>query len=45
MYDSYVAHHCACMVNIVKDVDLSCYDDAIGNVEWEKSMVVDANET
>ena len=35
MYDSYVAFH---MAKIVQDVEPTCYDDDVGNMEWEKAM-------
>ena len=49
-YDSYVACHCAFMAKIVQDVEPTCFEDAIGDVKWEKSMheemaALDANET
>ena len=33
MYDT---HHCGYMANIVHDVEPTCFDDAIGDVKWEK---------
>ena len=50
MYDGYVAHHYAYMAKIVQDAEPTCFDDAIGNVKWEKAMdeemaALDANET
>ena len=50
MYDSYVARHCAYMAKIVQDVEPTCFDDAIGDVKWEKAMdeemaALDGNET
>ena len=49
-YDSYVAHHCAYMAKIVQDVEPTCFDEAVGNVEWEQAMheemdALDVNET
>ena len=49
-YDSYVASHCAFMAKIVQDVEPTCFDDAYGDVKWEKAMdeemaALDANET
>ena len=37
-YDSYVACHCAYMAKIVQDVEPKCFDEAVGNVEWEHAM-------
>ena len=50
MYDGYVAHHYAYMAKVVQDEELTCFDDAIGNVKWEKAMdeemaALYANET
>ena len=49
-YDSYVARHCAYMAKIVQDIQPTCFDDAIGDVKWEKAMdeemaELDGNET
>ena len=38
MYDGYVAHHYAYMAKVVQDEEPTCFDDAIGNVKWEKAM-------
>ena len=32
-YDSYVARHCVYMAKIVQDVEPTCFDEAVGNVE------------
>ena len=38
MYDGYVAHHYAYMAKVVQDEEPTCFDDAVGNVKWEKAM-------
>ena len=38
VYDGYVAHHYAYMAKVVQDVEPTCFDEAIGNVNWEKVM-------
>ena len=38
VYDGYVAHHYAYMAKVVQDVEPTCFDEAIGNVSWEKAM-------
>ena len=50
MYDGYVAHHYAYMAKIVQDVEPACFEDAIGDMKWEKAMdeemaALDANRT
>ncbi|MGJ2631353.1 reverse transcriptase domain-containing protein, partial [Salmonella enterica subsp. enterica serovar Paratyphi A] len=37
-YDGYVARHCAYMAKIVQDVEPTCFEDAVGDVKWEKAM-------
>ena len=37
-YDSYVARHYAYMAKVVQDVEPTCFDEAIGNMNWEKAM-------
>ena len=46
----YVARHCAYMAKIVQDVEPTCFEDAIGDVKWEKAMdeemaALDGNKT
>ena len=49
-YDSYVACHCAYMAKIVQDIEPTSFEDAIGDVKWNKAMdeemdALDINET
>ena len=37
-YDSYLAHHYAYMASVVQVVEPTCFDEAIGNENWEKAM-------
>ena len=37
-YDGYVARHYAFMAKVVHDVEPTCFDEAIGNMNWEKAM-------
>lgn len=37
-YDGYVVHHYACMAKVVQDVEPTCFDEAVENVNWEKAM-------
>ena len=37
-YDNYMACHCAYMAKIVQDVEPTCFEEAIGNGKWKKSM-------
>ena len=37
-YNGYVAHHYACMAKVVQDVEPTCFDEVVGNVNWEKAM-------
>lgn len=43
MYDGYVANHYAYMEKVVEVVEPTCFDDAIGNVHWEKVMDEEMN--
>ena len=38
VYNNYVAHHYAYMAKVVQDVEPTCFDEAVGNVNWEKAM-------
>ena len=38
VYNNYVAHHYAYMAKVVQDVEPTCFNEAVGNVNWEKSM-------
>lgn len=49
-YDGYVAHYRAYMAKVVQDVELTHFEDVIGNVHWENAMdekmvALDVNET
>ena len=49
-YDNYVARHCAYMAKIVQDVEPTSFEDAVGDVKWDKAMdeemdALDMNET
>ena len=49
-YDGYVTHHYAYMAKVVEDVEPTCFEDAIGNVNWENAMdeemnALDMNQT
>ena len=37
-YDGYAAHHYAYMANIVQNVEPISFDEAVGNLNWEKAM-------
>ena len=37
-YSGFVARHYACTAKVVQDVDPTCFDEAVGNVNWEKAM-------
>lgn len=48
-YDGYVARHCAYMAKVMQSVEPTCFEDAIGDVKWEKAMdeemdALDANK-
>ena len=37
VYNNCVAHNYAYMAKVVQDVEPTCFDEAVGNVNWEKS--------
>ena len=37
-YDSYMVHHYAYMAKVVQSVEPTCFEEAIGNVHWDKAM-------
>jgi hypothetical protein len=47
-YDGFVVHHYAYMVRVIQEVESTCFEQAVGNPEWdnamdEKMVVLDAN--
>ncbi|MCO5552926.1 hypothetical protein L7F22_006445 [Adiantum nelumboides] len=49
-YDGYVTHHYDYMAKVVQDVEPTCFEDAIGNENWENAMdeevaTLDVNQT
>jgi hypothetical protein len=49
-YDGFVAHHYAYMVRIIQEVELACFEQAVGNPKWDNAMdeemaALDANVT
>jgi hypothetical protein len=37
-YDGFVAHHYAYMVKVIQEVELTCFEQAIGNRKWDNAM-------
>ncbi len=37
-YDGFVAHHYAYMVKVIHEVEPTCFELAIGNLEWHNAM-------
>ncbi len=49
-YDGFVAHHYAYMVKIIQEVELTCFEQVVGNPKWDNAMdeemaTLDANAT
>ncbi len=49
-YDGFVAHHYAYMVRVIQEVELTCFEQAVGNPKWDNAMdeemlALDANAT
>ncbi|MCO5597165.1 hypothetical protein L7F22_051241 [Adiantum nelumboides] len=49
-YKGYVTHHYAYMATVVQDVEPTCFEDAIGNENWENATheeisTLDVNQT
>jgi len=49
-YDGFVAHHYAYMVRVIREVELTCFEQAVGNPKWDNAMdeemaALDANAT
>ncbi len=37
-YDGFVAYHYAYMVRIIQEVEPTCFEQAVGNPEWDNAM-------
>ena len=37
-YDGYLAHHYAYRASVEQSIEPTCFDEAVGNDEWEKAM-------
>jgi hypothetical protein len=49
-YDGFVAHHYAYMMRVIQEVELTCFEQAVGNPKWDNAMdeemlALDANAT
>ena len=49
-YDSFAAHHYAYMVKVVQVQEPTCFEEAIGTLEWDQAMdeemaTLDVNQT
>jgi len=49
-YDGFVAHHYAYMVRVIREVEPTCFEQAVGNPKWDNAVneemaALDANAT
>jgi len=37
-YDGFVVHHYAYMVKVIREVEPTCFEQAVGNPKWDNAM-------